>query len=266
MPRPALLVAAFLALLTASCSGSIDGFTGRDRDKLTMYVHVRMADAVFAAESAAQGELEAFDELADVRADLQAIAPQLKEGLRSADADKFDSELAQSLLAMDHLLRERETVLEALEAGASAMIRVPRLSAQMSEVLRGMSDADAPVSQINIANRQLVLLDRTARRIEEIRDGGDAAITAADALQRDFTVFEQVLQALAAGSPETGIDRVEQPAARAAIDSVLALNRDQGNDVNRFLAASTTLAEVQHTVEELRGNRLDLQEAAPPAY
>ena len=266
MPRLTLLAAALLILVLAACTGRIDGFTGRDRDKLTMYVHVRMADAVFAAEGAAQGDLEAFDELADVRTDLQAIAPQLKKGLRSTKADRFDSELAQGLQSMDHLLRERETVLAALEAGTSAMIRVPRLSAQMSEVVRGMSEADVPVSQINIANRQLVLLDRMARRIEDIRDGGDAAITAADALQRDFTVFEQVLHALAAGSPETGITRVEHPAARAAIESVIALNRDQSNDVNRFLAASTTLAEVQHAVEGLRSNRLELQDAAPPAY
>ena len=48
-----------------------------------------------------------------------------------------------------------------------------------------MSDAGAPASQINLANRQIVLADRMSRRVTEILAGGDRAVTAADALSRD---------------------------------------------------------------------------------
>lgn len=266
MSRPALLVVAFASLLAASCTGRIDALAGQDRDKLTMYVHVRMADAVIAADAAAVGIPAAFDELAAVRTDLQAVAPRLKEGLQNSGSTAFASKLDQGVQAMERLLRDREVVIAAIETGHSAMVRVPRMSAQMAEVVRGMSDAGAPVSQVNLANRQIVLLDRMARRIDEVTRGGDAAVTAADALQRDFTVFTQVLQALDTGSPEAGIVRVESPAARAAIANVIALNHDHGNDVNRFLAATHTLADAHREVDELRACRLDLLEAAPPVY
>jgi twitching motility protein PilJ len=266
MPRPVLLAAAFVTLLAAACTVPSHVPGGQDRDKLTMYVHIRMADAVFAAEAAAQGVPQAFDTLADLRADLQSVAPHLDKGLQTSKSTAFESKLGQSVQAMGRLLRDRETVLDAIGTGNNALVRLPRMSAQMAEVVRGISESGAPVSQVNIANRQIVLLDRMGRRIDEVIRGGDAGITAADALQRDLTVFDKVLQALDTGSPDLGIARVEQPAARAAIANVIALNRDHLNDVNRFLAAARTLADAHQAVAELRTNRLDLQDAAPPGY
>ena len=266
MPRPALLVAATLALLVTACTGVIDVPGGQDRDKLTLYVHLRMADAEIAAAAATQGTPEAFDELADVRADLQAVAPHLKEGIRTPAATAFASTLDQSVQAIERILRDRETLIAASETANTVVVRVPRMSAQLAEIVRGMSDSGAPAAQLNLANRQIVLLERMTRRIDEIIRGGDAAVTAADALQRDLTVFDQVLQGLDTGSPDAGIARVEGSAARAAIANVIALNRDHVDDVNRFLAASRTLADAHQGVEELRANRLILQEAAPPGY
>jgi twitching motility protein PilJ len=255
-----LLGAAFAAIFAASCSLNLDAPGAVDADKAAMYVHVKLADAVLAAEAAARGHDEGFDDLARAHRELQAASVRLREG----SGARLASELVPSLHAMEQILREREKVLDAIDTGRSAIIRTPQMSAQMSEVVRGMADTGAQTPQVIIANRQIVLLDRMARRIVEVIEGGDGAITAADALQRDQVVLGQVLEGLASGAPEAGIERVESPAARAAIDKLVELNQDQAGDVKAFLGATTTLAEVHQAADALSRNRVRLLELAPP--
>jgi twitching motility protein PilJ len=145
----------------------------------------------------------------------------------------------------DRIRKARGEVLATTETAMSFNIRVPQLSAQLAEVVRGMSDAGAPAAQINLANRQIVLADRMSRRVTEILAGGDAAVTAADALQRDSVVFGQVLDALRRGAPEDGIQQVTHPAAVVALDKVAQLYADAQKQIEQILHASTGLAEVQ---------------------
>jgi twitching motility protein PilJ len=257
-----MLAAAFVSIFAAACTFNLDPSGALDPDKAAMYVHVRLADAVLAAEGAARGEAESFDELADAHRDLQAALLALRQRGQSPLAGRLASNLDPGVHEIEGVLRDREKVLEAIETGRSAIVRMPQMSAQMDEVVRGLSRAGASGVQLNIANRQIVLLDRMARRIVEVSVSGD--ISAADALRRDVVVFGTVLEGMATGAPEQGIERVDDPAARAAIEKVIALNQDQARDVNRLLAGADTVFKAHQAVEALGTYRQQLLGLAPP--
>src|SRR5699024_8478362 len=94
------------------------------------------------------------------------------------------------------ILERSDLVVELAESASAFSGNSPRLQAQSDEVVRRMIEAGAPTVQIYVASRQLALADRMLRRVNTILDGGQAAITAADAFSRDATLFNRVLEGL----------------------------------------------------------------------
>ena len=145
----------------------------------------------------------------------------------------------------DRISKSQERIVNLSDTAAAFNARIPQISARLDEVVRAMSDAGAPASQINLANRQIVLADRMSRRVTEILAGGDRAVTAADALSRDSAVFGQVLAGLKSGNEEMGVARVTSTAALGAVDAVDKLYADSLKEMDSILQASTDLFEVQ---------------------
>ena len=58
---------------------------------------------------------------------------------------------------------------------------------------------------------------------------------AADALQRDAAVFGQVLNGLREGNAETGVVKVNNSAAQAALEKVNELYTDSQKERNNFV-------------------------------
>ena len=214
-----------------------------------------------------RGNEEAFDAFGEVRQRIDRLVLGLRNGspelgvpayannvLEPGAASRLDrvTGLWKKMAAdADRIQKGRDEVLATTGTARSFNIHVPQLSAQLAEVVRGMSDAGASASQINLANRQIVLADRMSRRVTEILGGGDAAATAADALQRDAVVFGQVLDALRNGAPNIGIQQVTNPAATQALDKVAQLYADAQKEIDQVLRASTDLAEVQQAATAL---------------
>ena len=210
---------------------------------------------------AVRGDEAAFDDLSTVKQRIDGLVLGLRNGSRELGVPAYANNALEPGVASrvarvddvwrkmsadaDRIRKERDQVLATAESAMRFNVRTPQLSALLAEVVRGLSDAGAPASQINLANRQIVLADRMSRRVTEILAGGDAAITAADALQRDAVVFGQVLDAFRDGNPEAGVDRVTSPAAVAALDRLAPLFADAQKDLDAILQASTDLAEVQ---------------------
>ena len=121
--------------------------------------------------------------------------------------------------------------------------RVPQLQAQMDEVVRAMSANGAPSSQIYIALRQVVLAGNMARRVAELRGGGQAAQSASDSLQRDVNFFQQVMDGLRQGG--TGDAQRVSGAAVAPLNQAHALWVEMKKDVDAILATSTDLLNAQ---------------------
>ena len=151
----------------------------------------------------------------------------------------------------DRISKSQERIVNLSDTAAAFNARIPQISARLDEVVRAMSDAGAPASQINLANRQIVLADRMSRRVTEILAGGDRAVTAADALSRDSAVFGQVLAGLKSGNAEMGVARVTSSAALDAVDAVDKLYADSLKEMDSILQASTDLFEVQQASQAI---------------
>ena len=68
----------------------------------------------------------------------------------------------------DRIVKSKEQILNLTTTANAFTGRIPQVSARLDEVVRAMSDSGAAASQINIANRQIVLADRMSRRVTEI--------------------------------------------------------------------------------------------------
>jgi twitching motility protein PilJ len=216
---------------------------------------------------AVRGDEESFDALSTVKQRIDGLVLGLRDGSRALGIPAYGNNVLEPGAASrvrrlsdvwnkmaadaDRVLEARDAVLATTGTAMSFNVRVPQISAQLAEVVRGMSDAGASASQINLANRQIVLVDRMSRRVTEILAGGDAAVTAADALQRDAVVFGQVLDALRDGNPGVGVEQVTNPAAAQALDKAAQLYADAQKEIEQILRASTDLAEVQQAAATL---------------
>mgnify|MGYP006151399455 CR=1 FL=1 len=173
------------------------------------------------AQEAVDGNADAFAEFKATKARVDEIVAALRtgsatEGVPGYEGDPNARGVASALEkvtetwepmsnAAETINASEEQVLNLADTANQFISRVPRLAFQLDEVVRSLSDANAPASQISIANRQIVLADRMSRRVTEIVAGGENAVSAADALSRDAGVFASVLE----GFRDDGVDGVQ---------------------------------------------------------
>jgi twitching motility protein PilJ len=218
-------------------------------------------------QEAVDGNADAFTEFKATKSRIDSIVGALRSGSDTEGVDGYEgdnnaigvsSALAKvtdtwtpMAAAAERITQSEEDVLNLSDTAAQFTARVPRLSFQLDEVVRALSDANAPASQISIANRQIVLADRMSRRVTEIVAGGENTVSAADALSRDATVFAQVLQGFKEGNAELGVNRITTPAGLAALAAVETLYTEAQGDLDTVLGASADLAEVQGAATQI---------------
>ncbi len=144
----------------------------------------------------------------------------------------------------DQILKSEKEVVSLANTANQFTARVPSLSARLSEVVSAMSDYSAPAAQINLANRQIVLADRMARRVTEVVAGGEKSVSSADALGRDTAVFSQVLNGLKSGNPDLNVSAVSSPAAMGSVIAAGQLFAESETEIKAILDASTNMYDV----------------------
>ncbi|MEO6173191.1 MAG: methyl-accepting chemotaxis protein, partial [Arenimonas sp.] len=228
------------------------------------------------SQESVTGKAESFDAFQATKARINVIVKALNDGGEGVDGYRGSKNAlgVSSALAKvteiwtrmskdaDRISVSQKQILAFSDNATSFTARIPQISARLDEVVRSMSDSGSNSNQINIANRQVVLADRMSRRVTEIRAGGDGAITAADALARDSSVFNQVLQGLKKGNVEMGVSAVTSPASITAVTAVEKLYADSQKEMDAILQASTDLFEVQQSNEQISGDSNVLEENA----
>ncbi len=243
------------------------------RDRVTEIQVLSQQISKFAQE-AAVGGFDSFDELEATRQRIQANLDTLRQG--SADdgipayqdepgvADELNK-LSQTWANIDRdagrIIAGKDAVLELSDTAGAFSAQVPQLQAQMDEVVRAMSEAGAPSSQIYIAVRQILLADRMLRHVSNILVGGASAISAADRFSRDASIFGQVLNGFMTGAPEQGIRRLDG-VARTELAKVAELNKDVSALVEAIMQASTELFEVKEASDQIFLGSNDLLDGA----
>src|SRR6478735_1991405 len=236
------------------------------------------------AQEAVGGNADAFAEFKDTKAQIDARVKALRTGGTVGDQSVPGYEGNKNELGVSSALGKVTTIWTKMATDADRIIksenqivtlndtanafsaRIPQISARLDEVVRAMSDSGAPASQINLANRQIVLADRMSRRVTEILAGGERAVSAADALSRDSAVFGQVLQGLKDGNEELGVQRVSSTQALDAVNAVDKLYADSTKEQEQILQASTDLFEVQQASNSISADSNVLLENAQALF
>ena len=225
------------------------------------------------AKEAVEGNADSFGEFTATKTRIDAIVNALRRGSVTEGVPGYESG-TQAVMQpgvktalgkvtttwgkmsqdADRISKSQEQILNLTDTASTFTGNIPKISARLDEVVRAMSDSGASASQINFANRQIVLADRMSRRVTEILSGGDRAVMAADALQRDAAVFSQVLTGLKQGNPDLGVTKVSSAAALNAVAEVEKLYADLQKNMDNILQASTDLFEVQQAASTISGD------------
>jgi twitching motility protein PilJ len=198
---------------------------------------------------AVSGKPEAFTAFKATKSQIETDVANLRSGYGdqagvSGPIAKVVETWAPLGRSADQVIGAEKTVVEFAGHADKFTARVPQLQAQLDEVVRAMSAAGAPSSQVYIALRQVVLASTMSSRVTQIRAGGATASLAGDALKRDTDVFENVLKGLRDGN-SANVQKLSNPAAVSALSQASVLWTDMRKDLDAILAGSTNLFAAQ---------------------
>ncbi|WP_297830656.1 methyl-accepting chemotaxis protein [Thermomonas sp.] len=149
----------------------------------------------------------------------------------------------------DEVQASQSAVLALAGHADSFTAKVPQLQAQLSEAVRGLASGGATSAQLFTALNEVVTSASMARRIAELRAGGEGAQVAADALGRDAAVFERQLSALREGGGD--IAKVTAAGALAPLNQAAALWLGMKKDLDAIVGDSGKLIGAQTSVAAL---------------
>jgi len=228
----------------------------------TTDIRVVSQELAKAAGEAAVGNFQAFTDLRAARDQIARNIQQLSQGNPDVGLPPSPPAVEEPLSAIETLwaqvsenaneVAQREQLVQDLANSSEAFNQsVPNLQAATDQATQQLAGAGAPVGQIYIASRQLVLAERMLRHVAQILRGGQAAITAADNLSRDSALFEQILNGLLNGDESLGINAVQTEQARTTLAEVQNLYTTVTQEIEGILAASTDLSEVRLAADDV---------------
>lgn len=203
--------------------------------------------ANYSKESAA-GNADSFAEFKATKERIAEIVATLNKSHNALGAQGALAQVSKTWGTIsgnaEQILKSEKELVSLSNTANQFNARVPQLSSRLSEVVNAMSDYNAPAQQINLANRQIVLVDRMARRVTEVVAGGEKSVSAADALSRDTAAFSQVLAGLKSGNPDWNVAPVASPAAMNSVVAAEQLFAQAEKEIKAVLDASSNLFEV----------------------
>lgn len=200
------------------------------------------------SKQSAAGNAESFAEFKATKERVAEIVATLNKSHNALGAQGALAQVSKTWATIsgnaDQILKSEKELVSLSNTANQFNARVPQLSSRLSEVVNAMSDYNAPAQQINLANRQIVLVDRMARRVTEVVAGGEKSVSAADALSRDTAAFSQVLAGLKSGNPDWNVAPVASPAAMNSVVAAEQLFAQAEKEIKAVLDASSNLFEV----------------------
>ena len=127
---------------------------------------------------------------------------------------------------------------------------VQELSSLSDEVVQSMLRANAPAGQIYLAQRQSFLIVRIKAATLRLVSGNAFSSVALEKLGRDAALFERSLDAMLTGKEGTGLQKVEDPAARDALRQMAVKYGAVREAVQVLLAEGPQLLEAARAFEQ----------------
>ena len=214
------------------------------------------------ATEAAAGNLDAFLELSNTRRKIAEAMDRLQQGDAGNKIPKTPVALASPMQQLSKtwdrinnnassILDSENKIAEFASARNIVQHNIPGIQKSTDTGLRALTQSGAPTNQVVFASRQLVLADRILRRVSEVLQGGDRAVSAANSLRKDRDLFEQVLTALLRGNRQLGISQVRNTQALRALGQVKTLFETIKPEIETILNSSEALVEVRGAADEI---------------
>lgn len=264
--QPIVLFALFAALVfVAMTFFSLARNTQHEQEwiSLSTDIQVLSQQAAKSAGEAAAGNFDSFDDLRIARDQIATTMEALNTGnVETGLPATSDVSVMETLAGLNttwdavsgnvtSILNREDLVLELADAATAFRSAIPRIQAQTDQAVNQLTQSGAPIQQVYVASRQLVLADRMLRRVSEILQGGSAAVSAADSLNRDMGFFERFLDALINGNSDLGLAPVRAASALEALGQIRQGFEEIRPNVEAILASSTDLFEVRGAADEV---------------
>jgi twitching motility protein PilJ len=229
---------------------------------LATNVQVTSQQLAKSAGESASGNLSAFQELKNSRGKIAAAMSKLRMGSVTtrlpATPMAVEVPMKQLNLTWDRMstnansILDREgLVLDLASARDIVQENIPTIQKHTDASIQALTQSGAPTNQVVFASRQLVLADRMLRRVSEVLQGGSNAVSAAESLEKDRDLFNQVLTALLQGNSSLGITRVRNTQALLSLGQVKSLFETITPQINTILNSSSDLFEVRGAADEI---------------
>ncbi|MGH8216175.1 MAG: methyl-accepting chemotaxis protein [Rhodanobacteraceae bacterium] len=250
----------------------------RQAAQLTTQIQVNSQQVANFALQAANGNIDAFKELASTRAAVAAAVQHLNQGDPAtglpayADAVGVSASMAALTKSWNQLDADlgkiqanKDAVLDSASQAATFNQQMPDLNSKINQVISILQSRGSS-SQIYIASQLMVSGDRLIRRMGDVLQGGADSASAANGLALDSTNYGGTLKQLADSAPgeaarilgevQTSWTNLEAPVQKviAAAPTLVAVKNaatqasvDSQDVLLRANAVSTTLGRLPQT-------------------
>ncbi|MDX1802744.1 MAG: methyl-accepting chemotaxis protein [Alcanivorax sp.] len=252
----------FIALALANFLLSATS-ANRAQENITQASEMRVVSQQIAknALEAASGNADAFELLDKSQKSFQKAWNAVKD--QKVDDQQVQKRLQTLWNQMNTntatILKGEDTVLDLHEVADTLSETIPQLQAEYDGVVEILVANNAPAQQIAFAQKQSLLAERIVRSISKVLEGGDGAVTAADAFGRDASQFGRVMNGMINGDKAMGIQKVTDPDALDYLSEISDLFDEFVNQsVDDILETAPELFQVRNAADAIFHSSQDL--------
>ncbi|MCU7959420.1 MAG: methyl-accepting chemotaxis protein [gamma proteobacterium symbiont of Bathyaustriella thionipta] len=227
----ALLITIMLALAMFVHVSTLETY---DTQYLKRASAMRVAPQTIAkfALAATSGDKAAFGRLQAARDEFEVLLADLKNGnkadnLPASPADVPIRPIENSWLELrekvDIILNNEEAILSVGEFVGVITEFIPQLQDFSDQIVKLLIESGADSSQIYIATRQLMLVQRIENNVNRVLGGGRVTAAAIDQFSQDADLFGRVLEGMLKGDAALGVQRVDDPRGAQKLREVAML-------------------------------------------
>ena len=259
--------ALIVLLLVAIGFAALDFFllnqrNSEDRQAIALTTQIQVLSqqtAKFALESA-DGSVDAFKGLEGTRNSIDSAVQKLKRGdpqsgMR-AYANNNSTPGGRAVTALDtawhqldadisKILSNKSVVLDSAQRASTLSQQMPLLNSSMEQVVNILQQRSGSPEQMLGTSRQMLSADRIIRRVQEVVQGGENSLSAADGLSRDAQLYGDVLKGLLVGSTDSGVRPIADANAHKILIEIQTGWEKLTDPVAKLIAAAGNIADVK---------------------
>jgi twitching motility protein PilJ len=235
--------------------------TGKQNEEILLEVNEQRALSEQTAKyvlSAANGDVDSFESVNESRSRFDDSIRKLKNlspASMQTPVREHENLWLEMREAADTVEANKDQISQLSELISVAISKIPSLQSRLGNITRLlMSNPDSESSSIGLITRQLQVLERMGRSLDNIFKGGARSAEAIDTFGRDTRRFQAILDAMVDGSEELGVKKIENPEAREELKTLATSYvafRDIANNIFGFVPDLLSALEAAQNITDI---------------